>query len=167
MKEQAPPRILAISSAGGHWVQLQRLRSAWDDCDTIYVTTKDGYQQDLIADARERGQSEPRFYRVIDASRWQKFRLVRQLLGILFILIKERPNVVISTGASAGFFALKIGKLLGARTIWVDSIANAETLSLSGHKAGGCADLWLTQWEHLTVPEVPGKPAPEYKGSVV
>lgn len=160
------PKILAISSAGGHWVQLQRLRAAWDDCDAVYVTTKEGYREDLVADAERRGQAIPKFYRVVDANRWQKFRLMRQLVGILTILIRERPDVIVSTGAAAGFFALKIGKLMGARTIWVDSIANAGTLSLSGQKAGGCADLWLTQWEHLAADEA-GRKGPEFKGSVV
>ena len=131
------PKVLAISSAGGHWVQLQRLRVAWDGCDAAYVTTKEGYRDDLIADAAHRGQSAPRFYRVVDANRWQKLRLLRQLFGIVIILLRERPDVIISTGAAAGFFALRLGKLMGARTIWVDSIANAETMSLSGKKAAG------------------------------
>ncbi|WP_288905158.1 hypothetical protein [uncultured Sneathiella sp.] len=160
------PKVLAISSAGGHWVQLQRLRAAWDDCDAVYVTTKEGYREDLVADAERRGQSIPKFYRVVDANRWQKLRLLRQLAGILMILVRERPDVIVSTGAAAGFFALKIGRLMGARTIWVDSIANAGALSLSGQKAGGCADLWLTQWEHLATGET-GKKGPEFKGSVV
>lgn len=160
------PKVMAISSAGGHWVQLQRLRAAWDDCDAIYVTTKEGYRDELTADAERRGQSTPKFYRVVDANRWQKFRLLRQLVGILVILIRERPDVIVSTGAAAGFFALKAGKLMGARTIWLDSIANAGALSLSGQKASGCADLWLTQWEHLAVSDS-AKRAPEYKGSVV
>ena len=160
------PKIMAISSAGGHWVQLQRLRAAWEGCDAVYVTTKEGYREDLIADAKRRGQPEPRFYRVVDANRWQKFRLLRQLVGILKILIRERPDVIVSTGAAAGFFALKVGKLMGARTIWVDSIANAGAMSLSGQKAGGCADLWLTQWEHLAGGDG-GKKGPEFRGSVV
>ena len=159
-------KVLAISSAGGHWVQLQRLRAAWDDCEAVYVTTKEGYREALIEDAARRGQAVPRFYRVVDANRWQKFRLLRQLIGIILILLRERPDVIISTGAAAGFFALKLGKLMGARTIWLDSIANAGALSLSGQKASGCADLWLTQWEHLAGGAA-GKRAPEFKGSVV
>ena len=76
--------------------------------------------------------------------------------------MRHRPDVVLSTGAAPGFFAILFGKLLGARTIWVDSIANAEQLSLSGKKAGRFADLWLTQWPHLAQPG-----GPLYKGSVI
>ncbi|MBN1256111.1 MAG: UDP-N-acetylglucosamine--LPS N-acetylglucosamine transferase, partial [Planctomycetes bacterium] len=46
-------------------------------------------------------------------------------------------------------------KLIGAKTIWVDSIANGGELSLSGKLAEKYADLWLTQWEHLTTEKGP------------
>jgi hypothetical protein len=57
---------------------------------------------------------------------------------------------------------LLFGKLLGARTIWIDSIANAEQLSVSGAKVKPFADLWLTQWPHLVT-----KDGPDYKGAVL
>jgi hypothetical protein len=57
--------------------------------------------------------------------------------------------VVITTGAAPGYFAVRIGKLLGARVVWLDSVANAGELSMSGRKAGSFVDLWLTQWPHL------------------
>lgn len=70
--------------------------------------------------------------------------------------------MIISTGAAPGYFALRMGKWFRARTVWVDSIANVEELSLSGARAGRHADLWLTQWEHLAQPG-----GPEYRGSVL
>jgi hypothetical protein len=70
-------------------------------------------------------------------------------------VLRERPDVVLSTGAAPGFFALLFGRLLGARTIWLDSIANIEELSMSGRMARRHADLWLTQWPHLARPDGP------------
>jgi hypothetical protein len=75
--------------------------------------------------------------------------LVRTAWVIMLLLWRERPDVVLSTGAAPGYFAIRLGGWMGARTVWVDSVANAEELSLSGRKAGACADLWLTQWPHL------------------
>lgn len=146
-------------------MQLQRMRCAWNECRVSYVTTKSGYRKQVAVDAKKRGQKVPAYYVVTDANRWQKVRLIRQVLEILFLVIKLRPDVVISTGAAPGFFALKIGKILGAKTIWVDSIANAEELSLSGQKVRSSADLWLTQWEHLAGEKEDGKPA--FFGSVI
>lgn len=133
-------KVVALSSGGGHWVQLQRLKPAFSGCDVTYVTVKKSYRAD-VGDAH---------FRVVpDSNRWNKLGLLRTALAVAWVLWWERPDVVISTGAAPGYFAVRIGRLLGARTIWVDSIANVEVLSLSGQAAGRHVDLWLTQWPHL------------------
>ncbi|MFT7129354.1 MAG: UDP-N-acetylglucosamine:LPS N-acetylglucosamine transferase [Gammaproteobacteria bacterium] len=142
-------RLLAVASQGGHAVQLMRLKPIFDRYETTYVSTQ-----------RRTGMN--RFTKIIDANRNAKIRLVFLFVHILWIIIRERPDVVISSGAAPGFFAIMCGKLLGAKTIWVDSIANAQELSLSGKRAGKFADLWLTQWQELS-----NKNGPQYGGSVL
>jgi UDP-N-acetylglucosamine:LPS N-acetylglucosamine transferase len=156
------PRVMAVASPGGHWVQLQRLRPAWDGCDVVYVTTDPDSRAQILQDAAARGQPVPAFHAVTDASMWQKLRLVRQMIEVALLVLRYRPTAIISTGAAPGYFALRAGRLIGARTIWVDSIANAEELSLAGSKAGPHADLWLTQWPDLARPG-----GPNYAGSVI
>jgi UDP-N-acetylglucosamine:LPS N-acetylglucosamine transferase len=153
----SPPKVLAIASSGGHWVQLRRMRSAWTGCATVWVATHPGHRAEVDAD-----DGPARFYSVVDANRWQKARLLRQLGQIARIIARERPDIVITTGAAPGYFAVRLGRLLGASTAWIDSIANAEELSLSGRKAGRYADLWLTQWPHLA-----REGGPEHKGAVL
>jgi len=157
-----PPRVLAVASGGGHWVQLSRLVPAWDGCAVTYVTTDPGLRAGIEAVTEARGQPRPGFHVVLEANRWEKLRLVRSLLQMVMILARTRPDVVITTGAAPGYFALRLGRLMGARTIWVDSIANADELSLSGKMAGKYCDLWLTQWEHLATPQ-----GPDFRGSVI
>ena len=41
------PKLLAISSGGGHWVQLLRLRPAFDGCEVVYATVREGYREDV------------------------------------------------------------------------------------------------------------------------
>ena len=154
MKDSRKTKVIAVSSGGGHWVQLLRLRPAFADSDVTFVTVLEGYRSDL-----EPGAS----FRVIpDSNRSEKLKVIASAISIFWMLLRERPDVVISTGAAPGYLALRIGKMLGARTIWVDSIANAEELSLSGQKAANCADLWLTQWQHLAKNQ-----GPHFKGSVL
>lgn len=155
-------RVVAVASAGGHWVQLMRLRRAWAGLDITYVTTDPGLAELLRAEAAEAGEPAPRVEVVQEGNRWQKRKLARQLLQIFLVMARLRPDAVITTGAAPGYFALRFGKMLGARTIWIDSIANAEELSLSGQKIGRYADLWLTQWPHLARPE-----GPHYLGAVL
>ena len=102
------------------------------------------------------------FYSVPEATRWTKLRLVGQALTVLWIVLRTNPEVVVSTGAAPGFFAMVFGRVLRRKTIWVDSIANIDELSLSGQQARRFADLWITQWPHLARPE-----GPHYFGSVV
>ena len=157
-----PRRVLAVASGGGHWVQLTRLIPAWDGCEVTYVTTDPGFRAEVEALAAARGQPRPGYRVGTEANRWQKLRLLRSLIQIAHVLIRARPDVVITTGAAPGYFALRLAALLGSRTVWIDSIANAEDMSLAGKKAGAHCDLWLTQWEHLA-----GDGGPEYRGSVL
>lgn len=146
-------RVLAVSSGGGHWIELMRLTPAFEGCRVTYVTVEPSYRSQVVGN---------RFRVVLDATRWNKFKLGIMMLQIVWVLLRERPEVIISTGAAPGYFAVRLGKLLGARTIWVDSIANIEELSSSGQRIGKHADLWLTQWEHLSKPG-----GPEYRGGVL
>jgi hypothetical protein len=143
---ERPRKVLAVASGGGHWVQLRRMSSALADSDVTFVTTMSSYAGDVAPN---------RFYRVNDASLWNKPGLLRLALQMAWIVVRERPDLVISTGAAPGYFAVRIGKLVGARTIWVDSIANVDCLSRSGEKIAAHADLWLTQWPHLARPDGP------------
>jgi UDP-N-acetylglucosamine:LPS N-acetylglucosamine transferase len=99
---------------------------------------------------------------VPDVTRWDRLGLVRCAAAVLRVLLAERPDVVISTGALPGFFAIVLGKLLGRRTIWVDSIANVAELSMSGSTVGPFADMWLTQWRELARPR-----GPRFEGAVL
>jgi UDP-N-acetylglucosamine:LPS N-acetylglucosamine transferase len=152
----SPPKIMAVASAGGHWIQLMRLRKAWDGLPVVYVSTEPGLARSVTRMAHDEGNPAPRFAAVTDANLSGRLRLVRQLAEMVVVVLRHRPDVVITTGAAPGYFALRLGKLLGARTIWIDSMANAGELSTSGREAGRYADLWLTQWEHLARPGGPG-----------
>jgi exopolysaccharide biosynthesis glucuronosyltransferase PssD len=152
MDSPNPQRVLAVASSGGHWVQLRRLTPAFEGHDVAYLTTDPGHRSE-VADAR--------FYVVNDANRWNKLALLRCALKIFRTVLRERPNVVVSTGAAPGYLAMRFARLLGARTMWIDSVANVEELSLSGQMASARVDLCLTQWPHLASGPV------EYLGAVL
>lgn len=146
-------RILAIASGGGHWVQLLRLRPALEGHRVTFVTVRESY----------RGDVEGAPFRVVnDATRWDKVGLATMALRLIWVMVRVRPQVVLSTGAAPGYFAIRLGKMLGARTVWVDSIANVEAMSMTGTLVRKHADLWLTQWAHLAEEN-----GPSYAGAVL
>jgi len=151
--QSARTRILAVASGGGHWTELLRLRPAFEGGETVYVTVQKDYADDVPGS---------RIHAVNDATRWSRMSLIKLAVQVLLILLRERPDVIVTTGAAPGYFALRLGRWLGARTIWLDSVANAEELSMSGRIAERYADLWLTQWAHLAQGD-----RPEFAGAVL
>lgn len=145
--------VLAAASGGGHWIELLRLSPALEGHSVHYLTVNDSYR-DQVPGAG--------FHCVRDATQWSRLGLIVSALQVLWFVIRLRPHVVISTGAAPGYFAIRFGKLFGARTIWVDSLANVDELSRAGQMAGKHSDLWLTQWPGLSKPK-----GPEYAGTVL
>lgn len=131
--------ILAVASEGGHWIQLSRLQPAFAGHDVHYLSTNPGLGATVDAP----------FHVVRDANRWTKWRMVQMSLQVFWLVLKLRPDIVITTGAAPGLAALMFGRVTGARTIWVDSIANSEVVSGSGRAANRVAHVCLTQWERL------------------
>ena len=141
-----------MASGGGHWVQLLRLQPAYAHHRVTYVSTNAAYGNDV----------EGTLLTVTDANMNEKLKLLVMFFEMFLHLLRIRPDVIITTGAAPGFAALALGRMLGTKTIWVDSIANSEELSGSGKQAGRFAHIWLTQWPHLAKPH-----GPEYWGAVL
>ena len=134
MKKQ---RVLAVCSGGGHWIQMKRLAPAFDGFDLTYATVTCSDQDRLLP---------ARVLRIPDANRDTKFKLILLTLRLTWIVARYRPTVVISTGAAPGYLAVRLGRLVGAKTLFMDSIANAEELSLSAKMVIPYADVTLSQW---------------------
>jgi UDP-N-acetylglucosamine:LPS N-acetylglucosamine transferase len=132
--------VLAVASGGGHWEELMLLRPALDRFDPVFATTH-----------RQLAEREGlRHIHVLpDSNRDQPLRALRCLWHSFRLVLSLRPAVVVTTGALPGLFCLISARLLGARTLWIDSIANSDKPSLSGTLARPFSTLWLTQWEHL------------------
>jgi|TARA_R110001583_G_scaffold79835_3_gene215264 UDP-N-acetylglucosamine:LPS N-acetylglucosamine transferase len=144
-------KILVIASAGGHWKELMLLRPAFESQNVKYVTTMAGLpEQNGITN----------YSLVCDSNKDKKLRTIYSFIQMIGVFTRFWPDVVITTGAAPGLLGLVLGKLFFKKTIWIDSVANAEELSLSGKISRKFADVVLTQWEQLADEKV------QYKGSV-
>jgi UDP-N-acetylglucosamine:LPS N-acetylglucosamine transferase len=134
-------RICLVASAGGHMNQLLKLAESWKGYDTFYITTTAALKEKL----REQGN----VYIVGECNREYPWRVIQVLVRCISIILRERPDVVISTGAAVGCITCFLGKLVGAKVIWLDSIANVSHISLSGRMVRLFANLFLVQWPEL------------------
>jgi UDP-N-acetylglucosamine:LPS N-acetylglucosamine transferase len=136
----APLRILLIASAGGHWIELHRLRDAFIGADCQFVSTSKGMTPPL-------GHRE--VLEVGDTARDTAWGMLPTIISLFRIMRAFDPDLVVSTGAAPGALGLLVAKLFGARTIWIDSIANSEVISLSARLVKPVADLRVTQWPQI------------------
>jgi UDP-N-acetylglucosamine:LPS N-acetylglucosamine transferase len=138
-------KVIAIASVGGHWVELQRLMPAFSGMELVFISTRESLAHTVAGH---------RFYSIPDANRWNKFKLILVLLKVFRIIYSEKPDVIISTGAAPGLMGLAVGKMLRIKTIWVDTIASASKLSLSGRIARKFVDRIYTQWPALASDDI-------------
>ena len=134
-------KLMAVASIGGHWIQLLRIaRPMEEHYEMVYVST-----HPKCATMVE-GQ---KFCLTGDFSRSNAWKLIPSFLNAFKTIRKEKPDAIITTGAAPGLIYLFVGTLLGRKTIWIDSIANAEHLSASGRMASKFASRTYTQWKNL------------------
>ena len=147
------PGVLCVASTGGHFVQLTKIMAGLPSGRAHFVSTARGDASLLVGYSHET---------IPEASRTSRLSLARCAWRILRILLRHRPSLVVSTGAAPGYLAVRLGHLLGARTVWIDSVANVEEVSMAGRLARPHSDLFLVQWPHLAEAG-----QGEYRGSVL
>ncbi|MCJ8296353.1 MAG: UDP-N-acetylglucosamine transferase subunit ALG14 [Colwellia sp.] len=146
-------KLLAVTSKGGHSVQLSRLFPAFNGMDITVLSTsnENPFPKEAIT------------YKYIDdCNKDQIINTMKCFFQICKIVFKEKPAVIISTGAAPGVLAFIAGKIIGSKLVWIDSIANANSLSLSGKIANKMTSYCYTQW-----PDLVRDKGPKYIGSVI
>ena len=134
-------KICLVASAGGHLNQLLELAESWEGYDIFFITTSKVVKNQLGTNGK--------VYVIGECNRRHPMRVLKVLLLSIAIIIRERPRVVMSTGAACGCIVCFLGKLIGAKIVWLDSITNIGKLSLSGRMVRHIANLFLVQWPEL------------------
>lgn len=134
-------KICLACSAGGHLSQMQELTDAIAGKTYFWVT----YQSEASKDLENAYFINYRVGYIKERITWLK------TVFIAFkILLKEKPDVIISIGG--GEIAVPFcyaGKLMGARIIFIESLARITTASAAGKLIYPVANLFLVQWKPL------------------
>jgi beta-1,4-N-acetylglucosaminyltransferase len=135
-------KLALITSTGGHLLQMMNLRDAWESQEHFFVTFP-------LEDAKTLLDGETVYW-----AHHQTNRSIKNLLKNAWlawkVLRKERPDVVISTGAALAVPFLWLGRLMGMRTVYLESISRVHTISMTGKMILPTVDKFYGQWEELT-----------------
>ena len=156
MKREGKLEVLLVCTAGGHLLQLHTLREVWEGYDHAWVVAAhEGTDvQSLLAEEDVTFAHSPADRNLKNLAR--NLRLAWRLLG------RRRPDVMLTTGAAVAVPFAWVGRLRGVKVVYVESLARAESPSLSCRMIAPVATRLYVQW-----PELQGKlPRARYAGTV-
>lgn len=146
-------KIALICSHGGHLTEIMYLLEVFEDHEIFFITYKNFRTNDL----------EYKKY-LLENIGTSTVKMFKACYKTLKILLKERPDTIISTGSEIAIPAFILAKFLGIRTIFIESWCRVKTKSGTGKIVYPFSDLFLVQWPELL--ELYGKKA-KYKGAVI
>jgi beta-1,4-N-acetylglucosaminyltransferase len=137
-----PVDVLLVCSPGGHALQLSLLREAWAEYEAVWVTLE-------AEDTRSLLENEVVVYAHGPTTR-NVPNLFRNLFLAWRLLRVAKPQVVVTTGAGIAVPFAWIGRVFGARVVYIESLTRIDRASLSGRLIAPVTDRLYVQWPELT-----------------
>ena len=140
-------KILFISSTGGHFSELMQLRPIMKKCNYRIVTEKTEINKNLKRKFRMKidflmYETKKRPFRYI-------FVLLINSFKSLYIYLKFRPQIIITTGTHTAGPMCCIAKILGSKVIYIETFANRKTKTVAGKILYHIADTFVVQWDEM------------------
>ena len=133
-----------MSSTGGHLLQLVALREAFEGFERVWVTFDAGDSRALLA-----GEEVVHAYSPTN-------RNVGNLLrnfGLAFRVVpRMRPAAIVTTGAGVAVPFAWVGRLFGARVVYVESLTRIDRPSLTYRLIRPVVSRTYVQWPELRLP---------------
>lgn len=134
-------KICLVGSSGGHLTHLYMLKPFWQEHDRIWVTFDKADAQSLL-------QGEKMYPCYFPTNRNIK-NLLRNTVVAWKVLRKEKPDLIISSGAAVAVPFFYLGKLFGAKTAYIEVFDRIDKPTLTGKLVHPITDLFVVQWEEM------------------
>lgn len=138
-------KVMFISSVGGHLTQLLELKKIFKDYNYVLVTEK----TDVTKDMKDKYNMEYLTYGSREYLFKYIFKFTYNVIKSLYLFIKYRPNVIVTTGAHTAVPMCYIGKLFRRKIIFIESYAKRTSPTLSGRLVYPIASTFIVQWESM------------------
>ena len=132
-------KVCLVGSSGGHLTHLYMLKSFWKDKDRFWVT----FDKE---DAKSLLEGEKVYSCYYPTNRNIK-NLIKNTFVALKVLIKEKPDLIISSGAAVAVPFFYIGKMMGSKLIYIEVFDRIDKPTISGKLVYPIVDKFIVQWE--------------------
>lgn len=134
-------KLCLVGSSGGHLAHLYMLKPFWEDMNRFWVT----FDKE---DARSLLQGERMYPCYFPSNRSVKALFINTIKAVI-IIFKEKPNLIISSGAAPAIPFFYIGKIFGAKTIYIEVFDRIDTPTVSGKLCYPVTDRFIVEWEEM------------------
>lgn len=138
-------KVLFISSLGGHLTQLLQLAPLFGMYDYHIVTERSVITKELQ-------KQYPMSFLVYGARNYPFkyiFKFSYNIFKSFIIFIREKPDVIVTTGAHTAVPMCYIAKIFGKKIVFIESFAKTSTPTISGKLIYPIADLFIVQWKDM------------------
>ncbi len=133
------PRCMLVGSSGGHLLQLWALKEVWGEADRCWVT----FDKE---DARSLLEGERTYWAAYPTNR-NVPNLIRNFFVALKLLRRERPDVVLSTGAGVAIPFFLLGRLFGCRLVYLEVYDRIDSPTITGRVCQPFCHVFALQWD--------------------
>ena len=134
-------KICLVGSSGGHLAHLNMLKPFWKDEERFWVT----FDKE---DARSILKDEKMYSCHFPTNRNLK-NLIKNTFLAIKVLKKEKTDVIISSGAAVAVPFFYIGKLFGAKTVYIEVFDRIDKPTVTGKLVYPVTDKFIVQWEEM------------------
>ena len=140
-KQVNPMKVCMVGSSGGHLTHLYMLKPFWEKQERFWVTFDKDDARSLLAGER--------VYPCYFPTNRNVKNLIRNTFLAWKVLRKEKPDLIISSGAAVAVPFFYLGKLFGAKTIYIEVFDRIDKPTLTGRLVYPITDKFIVQWEEM------------------
>lgn len=136
-------KVCFAASSGGHFEQLSMLKPLMEKYDSFVVTESTVYKSEI------KGQKMYYVHQVNRKEISMPFWMMVNSIKSLWIILKEKPDVVITTGVLAMIPLCLLMKIMRKKLVYIESFAKVSSPTETGKLMYKYADRFYVQWESM------------------
>ena len=134
-------KIALVGSSGGHLTHLYMLEPFWKDKKRFWVTF-----DKIDANSILKNETVYHCYYPTNRNLWN---LIRNTFLAIKVLLKEKPDIIISSGAAVAVPFFYLGKIMGAKTVYIEVFDRIDKSTLTGKLVYPVTDKFIVQWDEM------------------
>ena len=134
-------KVCLVGSSGGHLTHLYLLKPFWGEKERFWVTFGKEDAKSILEDEK--------MYECYFPTNRNIKNLIKNTFLAIKIIRKEKPKLIISSGAGVAVPFFYIGKIFGAKTIFIEVFDRIDKPTITGKLVYPVADIFIVQWEEM------------------